>query len=77
MPVIVSETCGCVADLVKNELNGVTFDPGNGKELESALQVFVKNPEKVPAMGKASEKLITPFSSKQVARQMAECYHNL
>ena len=77
MPVIVSETCGCVADLVKNDLNGFTFDPGNEKELERAMQFFIQNPEKIPAMGKASEKLIAPFSSKQVARQMAECYHNL
>jgi glycosyltransferase involved in cell wall biosynthesis len=77
MPVIVSETCGCVADLVKNDLNGFTFDPGQRTELESAMQFFIQNPEKISAMGKASEKLVAPFSSKQVARQMAECYHHL
>ncbi|MCE7065992.1 glycosyltransferase family 4 protein [Dyadobacter sp. CY326] len=77
MPVIVSENCGCVADLVKNDVNGFTFDPDQQKELETAMQFFIQNPDNIPAMGEASLKLIAPFSSKQVARQMADCYHNL
>lgn len=77
MPVIVSKNCGCVADLVENGVNGFTFDPGNQQELERAMAFFVQNPEKIAIMGRESLRLVAPFSSKAVARQMADCYHNL
>ncbi|MCE7070353.1 glycosyltransferase family 4 protein [Dyadobacter sp. CY327] len=77
LPVIVSKNCGCVADLVENGVNGFTFDPDNQQELETALAFFIQNPEKMAAMGQESRRLIAPFSSRQVARQMADCYHKL
>ncbi|MCF2520715.1 glycosyltransferase family 4 protein [Dyadobacter sp. CY351] len=77
LPVIVSKNCGCVADLVKNGVNGFTFDPDNQQELETALAFFIQNPEKMAAMGQESRRLIAPFSSRQVSRQMADCYHKL
>lgn len=77
LPVIVSKNCGCVADLVKNGVNGFTFDPDNQQELETALAFFIQNPEKMAAMGQESRRLIAPFSSRQVAQQMADCYHKL
>lgn len=77
MPVIVSDKCGCVADLVKNDQNGFTFDPNQQAELEKAMQFFIQNPEKMTAMGKASLRIIAPFSSKKVARQMADCFHHI
>jgi glycosyltransferase involved in cell wall biosynthesis len=77
LPVIVSKNCGCVADLVKNGVNGFTFDPDNQQELETALAFFIQNPEKMAAMGQESRRLIAPFSSRQVAQQMADSYHKL
>ena len=77
LPVIVSKNCGCVADLVENGVNGFTFDPDSQEELEVAMAFFIENLDKIAVMGKESLRLIAPFSSKQVARQMAECYHNL
>ncbi|NIJ53722.1 glycosyltransferase family 4 protein [Dyadobacter arcticus] len=77
MPVIVSQKCGCVDDLVKNERNGFIFDPKNQKELENAMQHFVENPEKIAAMGSESLKLIAPFSSAKVASKMIESYKML
>ncbi|WP_026630269.1 glycosyltransferase family 4 protein [Dyadobacter alkalitolerans] len=77
MPVIVSKNCGCVGDLVENGVNGFTFDPDNQQELETALAFFIQNPEKMADMGQESRRLIAPFSSRQVARQMADCYHKL
>ncbi|MCE6987721.1 glycosyltransferase family 4 protein [Dyadobacter sp. CY323] len=77
MPVIVSEKCGCVADLVKSEVNGFTFDPENQQELEAAMQYFIKNRENIPAMGAESMKLVAPFSSTKVAREMVAGYKKL
>jgi 1,2-diacylglycerol 3-alpha-glucosyltransferase len=40
LPVLVSERCGCAPDLVKNGVNGYTFDPYDIKELtERMLQL--------------------------------------
>lgn len=77
MPVIVSENCGCAEDLVKNDVNGFTFDPEEQLQLESALRFFINNPEHILSMGKESLKLIAPFSSKTVAYEMANCYKKL
>jgi glycosyltransferase involved in cell wall biosynthesis len=77
MPVIVSEKCGCSEDLVKNEINGFTFSPDSKSQLESAMQFFAENPEKIKVMGEASLALIKPFSSKTVANEMVACYKNL
>jgi glycosyltransferase involved in cell wall biosynthesis len=77
MPVIVSEKCGCAEDLVRNNVNGFLFHPDRQSELESPLNFFMENPEKIDSMGKESLKLIKPFSSKSVARAMVACYKNL
>lgn len=77
MPVIVSEKCGCAEDLVKNNLNGFTFNPDKQSQLENAMQFFAEHPEKIGPMGEASLALIKPFSSKTVAKEMVACYKNL
>lgn len=77
LPVIVSKNCGCVADLVENGVNGFTFDPDRQQELETAMTFFIKNLDKIAELGRESRRLVAPFSSTQVARQMADCYHNL
>jgi glycosyltransferase involved in cell wall biosynthesis len=77
MPVIVSETCGCAADLVQNRVNGFTFNPSSQSELEKHLLFFIQNPDRIAGMGQESLKLIAPFASGPVAAQMAETYRQL
>lgn len=77
MPVIVSEKCGCAEDLVREGINGFLFDPESQTELETALNFFLENPDKIDSMGNESIKLIKPFSSKTVAKEMVNCYRNL
>jgi glycogen synthase len=77
MPVIVSQTCGCVEDLVKNGVNGFTFDPEKQSELETAMDFFIRHTYDITPMGKESLRLIAPFSSSNVALQMVKCYQNL
>jgi glycosyltransferase involved in cell wall biosynthesis len=77
MPVIVSETCGCAGDLVRNGVNGFTFDHSRQAELEDHLSFFIRNPDRLPGMGQESLKLIAPFASGPVAMQMAAVYREL
>jgi glycosyltransferase involved in cell wall biosynthesis len=77
MPVIVSKTCGCAEDLVRNRVNGFTFDPEKQSGLETAMDFFVRYPDNISSMGQASLKLIAPFSSGKVALQMVKCYQKL
>lgn len=77
MPVLVSDKCGCAADLVEPGKNGFTFDPENQSALEEVMRFFMLNPDRIAPMGMESLKLIAPFSSKQVASRMADCYKTL
>ena len=77
MPVIVSNKCGCVKDIVKTGQNGFTFHPSNQRELEDAMNFFVRNPTKIAEMGNQSQLIIAPFAAKQVAIEMIDCYRSL
>ena len=77
MPVVVSDTCGCVGDLVRDGANGFTFNHAQQADLEKHLTFFIQNPGRITGMGQESLKLIAPFASGPVAAQMAETYRDL
>lgn len=77
MPVIVSQTCGCAADLVKDGVNGFTFDHTRQADLEKHLRFFIENTGQIEKMGQESLKLIAPFSAGPVAAQMADTFRAL
>ncbi|GGM87623.1 hypothetical protein GCM10010967_20220 [Dyadobacter beijingensis] len=77
MPVIVSKTCGCAPDLVRDGVNGFTFDYAHLAGLETHLRFFIQNLDRIIGMGTESLKLIAPFASRPVATQMAETYRAL
>ena len=37
LPVLVSDRCGCAPDLVKDGVNGFTFDPSDVEELAGLM----------------------------------------
>ncbi|HEV7347247.1 glycosyltransferase family 4 protein [Telluribacter sp.] len=77
LPVVVSNKCGCVEDLVQNGINGYSFHPASQQELEIILKLFINDPERIKPMGEASRKIISPFSSEKVAKEMVTTYHQL
>lgn len=77
MPVIVSKTCGCAGDLVRDGANGFTFDHSSQAELEQHMTFFIHNSDRIAEMGRESLKLIAPFASGPVATQMAAAYRAL
>ena len=77
MPVIVSQNCGCVGDLVRNGQNGFVFDPTLVDELAAAMRHYINYPEDIAVHGAKSRELIAPFSPVSVAQDMAAAYHRL
>lgn len=78
LPVIVSNQCGCVNDLVEDGKNGYTFRPENMLELAVALQKFVNLSEtERTQMGKHSLDLIAPFHTTPVAQEIWQGFHRI
>lgn len=71
LPVVVSDRCGCVADLVQNERNGFIFDPEQPSQLADCLmRIMTMTDADRVSMGRAGQEIIAPFSPGNVAREM-------
>ncbi len=63
-PIIVSDKCGCAADLVKEGENGYIFESGNEKQLTELLDKMLAFNLKL--MGQASQNIINQYSIKEI-----------
>ena len=71
LPVLVSNRCGCVADLVEEGRNGFTFSPDSPAEMETALQNLMQLPEtERHRLGGHSKQLIQAFTPQRAAAEM-------
>ncbi|NBB30771.1 glycosyltransferase family 4 protein [Cellulophaga sp. BC115SP] len=70
MPVIVSENCGCAADIVKDGINGFTFNPYDINHFEEILIAVMNDITKLEKMGKESERIIAEYTPQKVAEEM-------
>jgi glycosyltransferase involved in cell wall biosynthesis len=67
-PVIVSDKCGCSADIVEQGKNGFVFQSGNADELSAFLsQLLLKNRDQLAQMGKRSQEIIKIWSNENAA----------
>lgn len=64
--VIVSDQCGCAADLVGE--NGFSFPACDKEALKSTMVRFFNNPESAHASGTAGKRLITSWDIPELAR---------
>jgi 1,2-diacylglycerol 3-alpha-glucosyltransferase len=64
LPVIVSNRCGCVPELVREGVNGFTFDPDNAGQL-GELMLRLSKDSQLPAMGNASRNIISDWGTEQ------------
>jgi glycosyltransferase involved in cell wall biosynthesis len=67
LPVIVSDVCGCVDDLVLPERNGIIFPVDNAAKLAEAMLQLAKQEERRVSMGTESEVLIRPWTIERQA----------
>jgi glycosyltransferase involved in cell wall biosynthesis len=68
LPVIVSERCGCVPDLVEDGVNGFTFDPYAVQALAALMQrVAAMTEERRAAMARAGQRIIANWGPERFA----------
>jgi glycosyltransferase involved in cell wall biosynthesis len=65
--VIVSDRCGCAADLVKDGVNGFVFTSGNKQQLTASIEKVFHTEEKPAKMGKQSFEIIKEYSLESLA----------
>ena len=72
LPVIVSNRCGCVDDLVQHGANGFIFDPGRDDELTARLhRIAALSETALAAMGERSSEIIHRYSLEGWASEVA------
>ena len=67
LPVLVSNRCGCVADLVKEGENGWTFDPTNEEQIADLMLRISSSEEARAKMGAKSREIITEWGPDRFA----------
>ncbi|WP_128545219.1 glycosyltransferase family 4 protein [Larkinella soli] len=70
MPVLVSDRCGCAQDLVRDGVNGYTFDPEQPEVLSRSLERIMSGQADLPAMGRASGQIIGSYTPEKAAAEM-------
>lgn len=70
LPVLVSETSGCIEDLVKIGQNGFTFSPYKKQDLVKKMGYFIQSPSNLSRMGEASRQIVAFFEPEKVAYEM-------
>jgi 1,2-diacylglycerol 3-alpha-glucosyltransferase len=69
LPVIVSNRCGCVPDLIAEGKNGFTFDPRSVKALGKLMLEMSRLPERrLGEMGAESQRLVAGFTPTHFAK---------
>ena len=77
LPVIVSDRCGCAADLVRDGQNGFVIDPARPAQLTHRLVQFIEGTADAQQMGLAAQATIAPYSPEAVAREMLNGFVNI
>jgi glycosyltransferase involved in cell wall biosynthesis len=68
LPVLVSDRCGCAAELVEDGINGWTFDPTDEDELAALMLRVAELPEdRRAAMGVAGQRTIAHWGPERFA----------
>jgi glycosyltransferase involved in cell wall biosynthesis len=72
LPVLVSNRCGCVPELVKEGVNGWTFDPTNVEQLVNLmLRISSMSSDELEQMGSASAKIIADWGPDRFAHGLS------
>lgn len=77
MPVICSEACGGIAELVRPYYNALTFPTGDTEGLSRAMQWMHEHYDRLPEMGRRGQALARPFSAAQWAENWSQMLREL
>jgi glycosyltransferase involved in cell wall biosynthesis len=67
LPVLVSNRCGCAADLVRDGENGWTFDPTNEEQIADLMLMIAGDETRRKEMGLRSRKIIAEWGPDRFA----------
>ena len=67
LPVLVSNRCGCAADLVKEGVNGFTFDPLDPEQLPQLMLKIAASSFPLSEFGSASREIISAWGPERFA----------
>jgi 1,2-diacylglycerol 3-alpha-glucosyltransferase len=73
LPVLVSQRCGCVPELVKPEVNGYVCDPLDTEDLARLLGVMSSETVDAGKMGEASRQIVAQYTPETWAQTLADC----
>jgi glycosyltransferase involved in cell wall biosynthesis len=72
LPILCSNTVGAAAELVKNGLNGFTFQPLDGDAItEALLNTHQLGTDSLAAMGKASQEIVAQWGPQRFAEGLS------
>jgi glycosyltransferase involved in cell wall biosynthesis len=75
LPVLVSERCGCAADLVRSDCNGFLFDPADMRMLTRRMQDVSSVSIDHESMMNASREIIRSWTPEIFARGLRNAVH--
>jgi len=74
---IISTNVGGIPEVVFPGKNGILIEPGNLIEIESAIDYFIKHPEKIEDYGKESELIAKKHLPEQVMKELSVIYTSI
>lgn len=77
LPVLVSNRCGCVEDLVIEGVTGHSFDCQDVDALAKRMEYFVDSPDRIAEYGRNAKSLIDRYSPYAAASQMVHGLQDL
>ncbi|MDH7463668.1 glycosyltransferase family 4 protein [Chitinophagaceae bacterium 26-R-25] len=75
-PVVVADTVGCSADLVKNGENGFVFEEKNIENLAGCINKLISDEAFCISAGNKSKEIIMDYSNSAIVRNMVEGLNN-
>jgi glycosyltransferase involved in cell wall biosynthesis len=73
LPVLVSQRCGCVPELVQPGVNGYVFDPLDTEGLARLLGVMSSETADAGRMSEASRQIVALYTPETWAQTLADC----
>jgi glycosyltransferase involved in cell wall biosynthesis len=77
LPVIVSNRCGCFPDIVREGVNGFSFDPADEGGLSERMSAFAQGKANAEMMGKSSREILAKYSPQRVAAIYREAINSV
>jgi 1,2-diacylglycerol 3-alpha-glucosyltransferase len=75
-PVLLANACA-LPELVKNDVNGYTFEPGNTNDLIRYMEILADHPDRWGEMGMASRAIALPHSLDETVHKFESLYETV